>query len=279
MNHSSLRSFTVVELLISVSIGILLSLLFLKTIDSTGQVIQRNRQSMSCAEEADFIFQRLKTDFQQMPKRLDIGYEMTNAGFGTDFIRIISEVKGYGGERKVSLVGYRLVRDQNGLITLQRGSRGYGWEDSGFMGIDRSGAPIRLGTLPPSLGLEDKGYDLLSSSIFKVSLAFQIKNNGQYSNSPPTLRLGTNAAYSSINITNIASIIVGVVAMDAKSTRLLTPEINERILEKFTEVPNGILPISHWGSNFNADFPEFKKDLPPEIARSVHIFQRIFPME
>lgn len=278
-NHLKSRCFTLVEMMVSIAIALVLMVFLSTMVQMVEKTLRSNREFAATTSQARLIFNRLDYDLKKMPKRKDMGYTMTNVDGETDFLRFVTQIQGPGGDRKVSLVGYRQMINADGVTELYRGIRGYQWEDVGFMGLNSSGLPPDLMRLPESLSLTDKDYDLLARGVLKVDLCFQYKNSGKLFRNPPNIFNGTNQVPGSVAITNISSIVVGLVLMDNKGLALMTPEISEALVSRFTSPPEGVMPFSHWSTNLYQKNGELEKSLSKPILQSIRVYQRFFPLD
>ncbi len=267
------KSFTLVELLVAMAITSVLVFLFVQMIDLVSRSIKLSSQMMDSNAKARFVFDRMAMDFERMPKRLDMGYVMTNAAPGNDFFRFVSRLKGPGGDRTVSLVGYKLMKDAKGYYGLYRGVHGYNWEDLGFMGLNESGQPPDLLNLNPAIAIRNDDYDLLVPDLFRVTVAFQCKNDGKIYRDPPQFSDGT------VQITNIASVVVGLAIMDSKTKGMMTLEQVDLLASKFVTPRDEVLPYQAWSTNLEKGFPQFMEGLPKPVAQSVHIYQNFYPLD
>ncbi len=273
------RSFTLPELLVAISITVLIALFLVKIIDIVSHSIHLNSQKISADDQARTVFDRMSIDFQRMPKRRDMGYHFTNANVGTDFFRFVSRVNGVDGDRGVSLVGYQLQKNSKGNYSLYRAAHGYSWEDYGFMGFGKNGAPPNLLNLSSRLSIHDDDYELLAKSVFQVGIAFQYKYGWGFSNVPPMETREDKTSIPFVSIADIASIIVGLAIIDPQFQNLMTEQESDLLFSKMSRIPESALPISHWNTNLIHHFPEFREGLPQSCARAVRVYQRFFPIE
>lgn len=250
----------------------------------TSQAFQKNQQKQDATMQARFVFNRLKFDFDKMPKRMDLGYHMSNSAPETDCIRFVSTIPAYKGDRGVSLIGYRMAKDEEGYLTLCRGIHGYNWSDKGFMGLDLTGQPLNLLRLPTEISLQEKDYETLAPGVLRIALSFQTKNKGEFFTDPPTFSLGTNQAQLSLQMTNLASVIVTLAVIDPKKRTLLTPEQFEKLSSQFKIPSSGSTPcletpLTLWDRYLQEHFKELSAGIPKEIAQSILLYQRFYPME
>lgn len=273
------KSFTLPELLIAIAITSILLFFFTQILDTVNRTIKVSTQLIDSTAQARFVFDRLGIDLNNMPIRSDIDYVMTNSPVDTDFLRFLSKTKGPGGDRPLSLIGYKISQSESGAFSLHRGIKGYQWSSYGFMGFSTNRPVPSLLNLPDELSLGEKDYEEISSGIFKAGIVFQYKNTGKIHRAPPMTQLTTNRPSITIQITNLASVVVTFAIMDMKYKELMTPESYDLLATKFTEAPEGITPLAHWNTNLEYRFTEFSEGIPKPVAQSIRVFQRFYNIE
>ena len=276
----SLKSFTLIELMVAMAVSILISVFLLQSINSVSLLNKLGRQKLDANAEVRILFTRIADDLKMMPIRRDIGYHMGEVGIGKDFLRFLSHVNSHEGGRGLSLVGYQLKEDSSGNFGIYRGVHGYDWQDIGFMGFDFQNRPVSLMGLPSALNLKASDYELISGSIFRVAVAFQYKNTGALSPRPPRFEFDNTPENTVIQMTNLASVVVCVATLDSNLRHLLTKESLALLMsdKKFSEIPEGALPYAYWSTNLEHSFKDFSSDIPLPVAQSIRVYQRFFPM-
>lgn len=275
----STACFTLPELMVVMTIGIMISYFFVKMIDTVRKTVSKSNQQVDMTAKTRFVFDRISNDLKNMPRRTDMDYYMSNDDAEDDFLRFISQVRGVDSDRELSLVGYKIQKNSKGILGIYRGVHGYQWSDVGFMGISTNGIVPNLMHLSKGLDLKEKDYELLADGVLKVGLAFQYKNDGKIYKKPPFFYVGTNNTILHLQITNIASIVVGLVLVDLKKNPTLSEEVCEKLANKFTQPDDGVTPLPHWNTNYELNFSQFSKDLPKPIAESIQIYQRFFQLD
>ncbi|MES2308558.1 MAG: prepilin-type N-terminal cleavage/methylation domain-containing protein [Verrucomicrobiota bacterium] len=276
----SRKSFSLTELMIAIAITSVLMFFFTQILGTVERTIKLSTQMIDSTSQARFVFDRIGLDLKSMPIRSDIDYHMTNAPMKEDFLRILSGIYGPEGNRPLSLIGYQIMTDENGIDGLYRGVRGYSWDTMGFMGFSSNQSAPSLLNLPEGLTLRDKDYEEIGSGIFRAEIAFQIKNTGKILRDPPFVT-STNR-YSparAIQITNIGSVIVTLATFDVKYKKMMNQELSDLLRSKFPIAPEGITPAAFWNTNLEYHFPEFAEGLPKPVAQSVRVFQRFYNIE
>src|SRR5262249_24486891 len=154
------NAFTLVELLISVSVLVLLVLLATQLLNSAATITTLGQKQMDANSQARQLLDRMGVDFAQMVRRTDLDYFAKNTTTpnsqggsmaGNDQIAFYSTVVGYypnsGSPSPISLVAYR-VNAQN---RLERMGKGLVW--SGVSNGDPASVvflPLRIADIWPN---------------------------------------------------------------------------------------------------------------------------------
>ncbi|MES2308465.1 MAG: type II secretion system protein [Verrucomicrobiota bacterium] len=124
------RGFTLIELLVVVAITLLICSMATMTFDGLQRAISISRRGLDSVSEAEFLLQIIQRDLRNSvdsnlsePILREVGKKKTDY--------FLSNLKGYEGDRHVSLLGYSLDRDSSGS-KLYRYSRSIGWDNSIF---------------------------------------------------------------------------------------------------------------------------------------------------
>ncbi len=273
------HSFTLIELMFAMAISTAIVCILISIVGLIEKSMKRSSQIMTTSAKARFVFDRIGNDLKKMPQRTDIDYRMTNNVTREDFLRFITQIKSPEADRNLSLVGYKIQSDTNGVFGIYRGVHGYHWSDIGFMGINAQGTVPNLMKLPSVLNLSDDEYELIMPGVLKVGLAFQYKNDGIIYRAPPFYPRGTNTSITFLQITNISSIVLGMVVMDLKNERPLTEDISNQLANVFTGAPEGITPLPHWNTNLELQLSKHSDEIIKSFAKSIQIYQRFYPLE
>src|SRR6266853_2801920 len=119
------RAFTLAELLVSMGVLVMLTLLATQLLNSAAKIITLGHKQMDADSQARELFDRMAIDFAQMVKRSDVDYYLKSSATGTgvrnllqpgnDKIGFYSAVPGYylsgstsTQQSPVSLVSYRV---------------------------------------------------------------------------------------------------------------------------------------------------------------------------
>lgn len=136
-------AFTLVEVLVSMSILALLAMLIMQLINGAAQTATNAEKRIGSEAQARLIFERMATDFAGLASRPDVNFLFSKHS-GNDEFYFFAEASGYFAPGTVSanprmgspysLVGYRLNNGVGGgqRYELERAGRGLLWSDGGI---------------------------------------------------------------------------------------------------------------------------------------------------
>lgn len=228
------NGFTLVELLVSVSVLALLVLLITSLVNSGATITTLGNKRMGADSQARQLLDRMSIDFAQMVKRNDVdffakGTTAPNSVGGTmtgnDRIAFYSTVPGYypstGSQSPLSLVAYRV----NSLIgtaafnKLERLGKGLVWN-----GVSASSTPVVFwatitsswpAATSISLADPDGNYEIIGPQVFRFEYCYLL-TNGSPVITPP---LGSDGR---ANLSQITAIVANIAVIDSTSKVLLT---------------------------------------------------------
>lgn len=238
-----------------------------------------------------------------------LGYDTTNS------LLFLSEVSSPGRDRILSLIAYRLAphpdnRDSAGVarLGLSRAGIPAPWtktpSTTNFMGLKADGRPVRFASsdtnfssslLPsPPSGSNANSFDVLAPGVLQMAIGYQLRPDnqpvvlksgasltnaqGQVVYSPPVRGTTGSPADRDIDLSRVASIVVGVVAIDLDSLSLLSAADANALSAQFapSALQNGQLPSEAWASTLNTLFTSGPGSLPARQA--LRIYQRFYPV-
>lgn len=201
--EKSTTAFTLVEMLVSMSVLAMLTMMLMQMVDTTTATTTNTRVRLLCDEQATMIFDRLGLDILAMPKRQDIDSLFSKLdGNANDAMFFFSEMPGYfdsnptAQKSPFTLVGYRVSANYQ----LERIAKGLAWSSEnqppGSLTVlttsttANSFAPIPESTLPDnpiwksSIGTwsalyqdgADVDYSILSRSVLRMEFCYMLKD-------------------------------------------------------------------------------------------------------
>ena len=204
-------AFTLVEMLVSMTILTLLLFLIAQMVNSTAALTAGSSRHLAADSQARLAFDRMAVDFSQIVKRQDVDYFFQNNGSGTpgmnDQMAFYSETTGYypSGvtgpvpKSNVSLVGYCIVNNQlmrlnkalvwNGVTSGTNGAAGLTASPTAMTFMSRQTPAYLSQTLPyvwpaafgssgnPDMTRSADGdYQVVGEQIFRMELSYLVRN-------------------------------------------------------------------------------------------------------
>lgn len=202
--QSPAEGFTLIEILVAVTVLAVLAALVVQVTFAVTQGTKISNRGVDAASQARLAFDRLGMDLAAMPRRQDINFVAGNSG--DDLLMILSGVASADSSlitsanrnRGLSLVAYRVSGHSGNEDSrkqprscLLRAAMPIPWtmpNGTAYMGLQENGYPVRFGAngsyynfpselmpKPPSTapaGATD--YDVLAPGVIKVVVGFQL---------------------------------------------------------------------------------------------------------
>ncbi len=294
------RGFTLVELLITVSVLALLVLLFTQLLNSAATITTLGHKQMDADSQARQLFDRMSIDFAQMVKRSDVDYYVKSSATaplrnvlqpGNDQIAFYSTVPGYypstGSQSPVSLVSYR----GNSQNKLERMGRGLVWNAVSTTDTPVVFMPIPLASplpspLPspmpipsPAPAWPDAGnstpnifYEVIGPQVFRFEYYYLLKN-GTFSDIPWDTT--PSVAHNSVSgMQDVSAIIVDIAVIDPKSKLLLTDSQVTTLAAGLSDYAAGMVP-GQLRANWQAYLDRITS-LPRPAISGIRLYERYF---
>jgi hypothetical protein len=297
------NGFTVAELLVSVSVLVLLVLLFTQLLNNAATVTSLGHKQMDADTQARELFDRMAIDFAQMAKRPDVDYYLkSSAGAaadcgvcgtqtGNDQAAFFSTVAGYYAtspspaptyttKSPVSLVSYRVNSDvtSSSYTKMERMGKGLAWN-----GFSSSWAPMVYlpqtigGPTPPPNGnwpsavsssATDSSYDVIGPQAFRFEYYYLLKN-GSFSSTP----WNTSGGSTSVNaMRDVAAIIADIAVIDPKSKVLVTNSQIATLAGQLGDYSSGMVPgqlMASWRAAIDVN-----TSLPRPVLSGIRVYER-----
>jgi len=286
-------AFTLVELLVSVSVLVLLVFLTTQLINSAAIVTTQGHKLMDADSQAREVFDRMATDLAHMVKRSDVDYYVKLFGIGpwtlqNDQIAFYSTLPGYypssSSRSPVSLVGYRVNSDATSPAynKLERLSKGLVWNGASN-GTPVVFSPQTIGVTWPSAvstSLVDPDYEVIGPQVFRLEY-YYLRIDGSLSDQPS----GGNTANG---MRNVAAIVVDLAVIDPRSRALLTEsqiaglntsslsQSSPNFLPDFSSDQNqpGQFLYRKWRSKINTLIGASTTTLPRQALQGIRFYER-----
>ena len=231
----SVRGFTLVELLVTMSVLALLVFLLTQLLNSATIITILGNKRMDADSQARMVFDRIAVDVAQMVKRTDVDYYLKRGASDqvnqNDQIAFYSNVPGYypgasppptGARSPLSLVGYRVNSDPISPADnkLERLGTGLVWNGVPTTDTPAVFLPLTISATWPyaTNQLSDPGYEIIGPQVFRFEYDF-LSNNGAFPGSQNGIfNAGLNGW------TGVMAIAVCIAVIDPRSNVLLTPQ-------------------------------------------------------
>lgn len=243
--HHSVRhhaAFTLVELLVAMTILTMLMLVVGKIIGMTSQSAAINSKRLDGMGQVRMALDWMGSDIAARVKRSDVGHGCIKVGGnGNDLLGFYSEVDAYSGGRKIAAVGYR-IQEPNPAPTrgqpfqLERGVEGTDWALAGGVRFSQA-FPV----------IDNADYEVLADSILRIEFCY-LKTDGTLSNS------------AAADLSDVSAIVVALAVLDSSTRKLTTAGELDLLSKALPDSTDGQDPISAWhaayaGANFAAGVP------------------------
>ena len=277
--------FTLAELLVSVGVLVLLTLLATQLLNSAAKIITLGHKQMDAGSQARELFDRMAIDFAQIVRRADVDYYLKSSTTandcrlctrqrGNDQIAFYSTVPGWAAltgaqQSPVSIIGYRIHLSQDTLSNrLERLGEGLVWNGatSDTRADARPASVIYWAPLNPWANLSNSPFDIIGPNVFRFEYYYLLKN-GDLSSTP------WYATSSVRGMQDVSAIIVDIAVIDPKSRGLLSNSdiagLAEDLADYGGEAPGGLL--AGWRT-----FLDGNTSLPRPALSSVRLYERSF---
>jgi prepilin-type N-terminal cleavage/methylation domain-containing protein len=268
------NGFTLVELMVAVSVVVVLVLLVAKLVDQAALLTTLGQKRMDTDDQARQLLDRMTVDFAQMVRRADIDYYVkstANNEAGNDQIAFFSTVPGYypssGSQSPISLVAYR-VSIQN---KLERMSKGLVWNAVSASNAPVVFLPLTISAMWPAAtgAAADSDYETVGPLIFRFEYAYLL-NDGSVSDTP-WLISGSHTAPDGMR--DVTAVDVFIATIDSKGRSLATDSQITALAASMNDFVSTMAPgdlLSQWQSSVNA------AAIPRPAAQGVRFYERQF---
>jgi hypothetical protein len=277
--------FTLAELLVSVGVLVLLTLLATQLLNSAATIMTLGHRQMDADSQARELFDRMAIDFAQMIRRPDVDYYLKSSTTandcrlctrqrGNDQIAFYSTVPGWSAltgaqQGPVSIIGYRINVSGTTLSNrLERLGEALVWNGatSDTRSDGRPASVIFWAPLNPWANLTNNPFDIIGRDVFRFEYYYLLKN-GDLSSTP------WYATSSVRGMQDVSAIMVDIAVIDPKSRVLLSNSdiagLAEDLADYGGQAPGGLL--AGWRTALDGN-----TTLPRPALSSVRLYQRCF---
>jgi prepilin-type N-terminal cleavage/methylation domain-containing protein len=269
-------AFTLMEMLISISILALLVVLISRLFVSAASATTAGNKRMDSDLEARLVFSRFAVDIAQMIKRTDVDYYVKSTvdpQAGNDRIAFFSQVPGYypstGSASPTSLVAYRINSDSNSksFHKMERLGKGLLWT-----GDPSTATPLLFGLTAiftnwpnaTSDSATDSDYETVGPQIFRFEYYYQLKG-GAVADNP-----------GAQGMQDVVSITVCVATIDPKTKVLVSDSQIDSLVRKMNDFSPSMKPgdlLKQWRTALDQ-----ATGVPSAALSSIRLYQRTFSL-
>jgi prepilin-type N-terminal cleavage/methylation domain-containing protein len=263
---STPRAFTLVELLVAMTVLTLLVLLVSQMVSATTAVTTGNRERLDADGEARLVLDRMGLDISRMLERSDVDYIFASLP-GNDKFFFYSEAPAYfdnsstiaTAQSSLALVGYQINNSsQAPPFQLSRLSKGLTWDESSsstpgsIVYLTPSSTPsasptpspdpnstlaghwaATIGTAPDYNGTDTTSYHVIGDAVCRLEICFLLKAvpaSGTTAALPAIYSItpyrGSDALHNAVNGMQDVRAIVVTIAVLDPTSRQIAPDLS-----------------------------------------------------
>lgn len=313
-NLKSIRGFTLVEVLVSMSVLVLLVVMVTRLINDAAAVSTISRKHMDADSEARLIFDRMSKDFAGMVLRSDVDYRckgmdaaVTMSG-ANDTIYFYSEAPGsftsttpVSQKCPIALLGYRVNTNNPyfpGIPVLERLGKGLTWDGSpdsnngvlfspaALTAYKGASGAVTVGSPPNYDDGTDDDFHVLGEGVYRFEYAYLLKPNskeagtGSYVSLVPFSK--TDSQHQSVNgFKDVAAIVVTLAILDPESCKKVPASAYADLIKSLADAQaSGFsgMPTTakNWLNTVNSPGFASACGIPQVAAGQFRIYQRTF---
>jgi prepilin-type N-terminal cleavage/methylation domain-containing protein len=299
--------FTLVEIVVSMTVLLILVLLSTQMFNGTAAVISGNTKHLDADSQARLVLDRMGVDFAGIVIRPDVDYYFqknpsANVTGPNDQFAFYSQTTGYypagvsssaqgtAEKSNLALVGYRI----NSSYQLERLSKALVWNGVNATGGASDSDPVSpMVFLPSTLALPstttgaaatwpqiagngtDQDYQVIGDQVLRLEICFLVRT------SPTATATLSDTPYIAPHTTisglqDVAAVVVSLAVLDPTSRTLLTTA-NLAAIDDHLADDNGTLLASSPAKLWKADLlsaPQW--GLPATAASQIRVYERYF---
>jgi hypothetical protein len=282
--------FTLTELLVSMSVLVLLVLLFTQLLNSAATTMTLGNKRMDADSQARQLLDRMAIDFDQMLKRTDVSYfvkTLGNTEAGNDQIAFFSAVPGYypssGAQSPVSLLAYRVNSNPtfSSYNKLERLGKGLVWNGVSpdtpvvFLPLTISNKwPYATNQNPDTSSLS--AYEVIGPDVFRFEYYYLLSSSPSFGTANQ-LSAGpwSSTDTFSVSVKDVAAIVVAIAVIEPKSKVLLSNDQIAALAGTLTDFTTGSAPgdlLTQWQAALDAN----AIGLPRPAISGIRLYERYF---
>lgn len=289
-----IRAFTLVEILIAISLLALLTLLLSRLITSAADTTSTSSKRMESEGQIRPLLDRMATDFSQMPKRVDLDFYGKGTAIGgvmggNDRIAFYSMVPGdyaSGSESPFSVIAYKvnssLAAANTAVYTrLQRMARGLlmNGDSSAINDGPIAFTPVNISAVWTSVtsnATTDSKYEIAGPQVFRFEY-YYLLTNGNFSTTPWDPLLPGHTAPDGMR--DVVGVVAAVATLDSRSRVLLTNAQVATLSGTLVDYAAGNGPgwlLTQWQDKLNTPTNPTVQAMPRSVLAGVRLYERYF---
>ena len=245
------RAFSLVELLVASAVLLILLLALLSLTNSTVSFTGLAQRKMDSGASLRAAMDRMTEDISTAVLRDDLPpfFLRSTTADGSDEFYLYSQAEGYGGDRGLTVIGYRI---RNGK--LERAAQGTGWTTNRAQFLETLGTNT----------VHAANYDVVGDKVFRLKVEF-LGASGLITQAPT-------------NWNQVSAIVLNLAAADDKARQLAQSSSLAELLPGTASDPQaGILP--DWKRTLeDPDFFSGGNGPSPEAKRGIEVRRRVVPL-
>ena len=297
--HHGKTGFTLVEVLVSMSVFVLLVIVITQLFNSATAVTIGGNKHLDADTEARLVLDRMAIDFAHIVKRSDVDYyfQKNDAPAPNDQMAFFSESTGYypsavtgpTAKSNVSLIGYRIYNNQ-----LQRLSKALIWNGvtnattgigtNGLAATDRPMVflPQTIATTWPNITESgtDADYQVIGDQVYRLEICFLVKTGTQNAVLSDKPYAAPDTTYNGLQ--DVAAIVVAIGVLDTKSRMLVNASTLTASANKLEDVDGATItspPATVWQTDIQNGIQNGTIGLPRTAAAQIRVYQRYFYLD
>jgi prepilin-type N-terminal cleavage/methylation domain-containing protein len=290
-NPESVRGFTLAELLVTMSILVLLVLLFTQLLNSAATITTLGNKRMDADSQARQLLDRMAIDVDQMVKRTDVSYyakALGNTQPGNDQMAFFSAVPGYysqaGYNSNASLIAYRVNADSASASynKLERMGKGLALNAAyatsiPLLFLDSTTNPTttiqNIWPAATSNTTTDSNYETAGSQVFRFEYYYLLSSNPSVGTANQ-LSAGPWSNTDTFSVKDVAAIVVAIAVIEPKSKVLLNNDQITALAATLPDFTTGWAPgqlLTQWQAALDAN-----TSLPRPAISGIRLYERYF---
>jgi len=284
-------AFTLVEMLVSVSVLAVLILGVTELFNSATLLIGLGNKHMTTDGEARELLDRMAIDFGQMVLRTDVDYFVKSGSNLTpatsDQLAFFCEMPGYyssttstNSQSPDSLVAYRVNTDNSTYPSMQRYAMGLLW--CGATGTDTPMVFLPqtiVANWPAATNLNaDPDYETIGPDTFRFEYFYLLKGQQPYTAILSDTPWNTHLGHTTVNgFRDVAAIEVAVALIDPASRNLVSPTMLSALAGQMQHFNNSMAPgalEAQWQSAILASGSN--GGIPRPAMEAIRVYHRDF---